>query len=118
MMHRLFGFLVLATFTAGPALGAPCLRACLHGEGSAIAESGCHRSTAPQHRLVNVHDCSSHGAPIAVAAKRLEPVSPFVLAPAGAGSLVGLVEAARTESRHQTFALGSPAVPFLIPLRI
>lgn len=118
MMHRLFGFLVLATFTAGPALGAPCLRACLHGEGSAIAESGCHRSAAPQHRLVNVHDCSSHGAPIAVAAKRLEPVSPFVLASAIAGFPVGLVATARPVPPRDAFALSPPPVLFLNPLRI
>jgi len=117
-MHRLFGFLVLAAFTAGPALGAPCLRSCLHGERGALAKTSCHQSTVPQHRLADVHDCSVHEAPVAVAAKRLEPVSVFVIAPSVAGSLVGLVAAARTESRHLTFTLSSSAVPFLIPLRI
>jgi hypothetical protein len=117
-MHRLFGFLVLVAFTAGPALGAPCLRSCLHDERGALAKTSCHQSAVPQHRLANVHDCSVHEGPAAVAAKRLEPVSVSVIAPSVAGFLVGLVAAARTESRHQTFALGSPAVPFLIPLRI
>jgi hypothetical protein len=117
-MHRLFGFLVLAAFTAGPALGVSCLRSCLHGERGALTKTSCHQSTVPQHRLADVHDCSVHEGPVAVAAKRLEPVSAFVIAPSVAGSLVRLVAAARTGSRHQTFALGSPAVPFLIPLRI
>jgi hypothetical protein len=118
-MRRSFAMLMLVVLAAGSTLGATCLETCSDRHRSSTPGTGCHHSQQADHRLAGSHDCSTHLTPVAIAAKRLEPVTQLSIPLVGEGH-AEFTPAQRhpRPSASESSAARRHPVPVLTPLRI
>lgn len=108
-MKQVLACVLLAAFAAGPSLKWVCQQFCVAGH-PVTATERCHSAANAEQAIVGGHDCTSHALPVALVAKRIQPVSHLVVS-LQVGLPVGQMTGIPVASEELAVLSPSPPLP-------